>query len=181
MRLMPVLSTADLPRPELDAARLDGELYLMDGCYCPIDEPERAALRGGSLAARFSPRLIAEQRSAAWVLGALDSAPRIHQLCAGLTARARPADLTGLEVREVVVDESDLLAIGGFRVTTPTRTACDLARFSRHFGALEQELIRRTMELGEVKLDDCLRLMERRRNLPGKKRAIQRIRDALTG
>jgi len=179
MRLSPVLSPADLPRPELDAARLDGELFLLDGCHCPIDEPERPALRAGSLAARFGQRLIAERRSAAWVLGALATAPRVHQLCAGSTARVRPADRSGLELREVVIDEEDLLLIGGFRVTAPVRTVTDLARFSEAFGPEERRIVRRLARIGRVGLDDCLRLMNRRRNLPAKRRATQRLRDAL--
>jgi hypothetical protein len=178
MRLSPILFTADLPLPELDAARLDGELFSVDHCFAPIDEPERAALRAGSLAVRFSPRLIAEQRSAAWVLGALDDPPEVHQLCAGLDARVRPSDLTGLEVREVVIDQQDLVTIGGFRVTTAARTAIDLARFSRDFARPERELTGRLLALGGLSVADCVRTMERRRNLPGKRRAVERLNSA---
>ncbi|CAN5185124.1 hypothetical protein BH09ACT3_BH09ACT3_02640 [soil metagenome] len=180
MRLNSVLSSIDLPTAELDAARLDGELFRIDGCFAPIDEPDRAALRAGSLAARFSPRLIAEQRSAAWVLGVLDAPPRTHQLCAALDSRVRPADLSGIEVREVVIEETDLLSVGGFRITSVLRTVIDLARFSPTFGSDEMGTVRGLAELGAHCLADYVAQMERRRNLPGKRRAIERLRLALT-
>lgn len=180
MRLNSVLSPVDLPRAELDAARLDGELVSIDGCFAPIDEPDRAALRAGSLAARYSPRLIAEQRSAAWVLGVLDAPPNTHQLCAGLDARVRPTDLTGIEVREVVIDQADLISVGGFRITSVLRTVVDLARFSPSFDSEETGIVRGLAEIGVYSIGDCIAQMERRRNLPGKRLAVERLRLALS-
>jgi len=180
VRLNSILSPADLPKAELDAARLDGELFSVDGCFAPIDEPDRAALRAGSLAARFSPRLIAEQRSAAWVWGVMDRPPHTHQLCADLDARVRPTDLTGIEVREVVIDEADLLTVGDFRITSAVRTVVDLARFSPTFGSEEIGIVRGLTEMGRHSVGDYVTQMERRRNLPGKRRAIERLSVALS-
>ncbi|MCU1403664.1 MAG: hypothetical protein JWM70_1988, partial [Microbacteriaceae bacterium] len=36
-RLESVLCRIDLPEAELQAARLDGEVYAVSECFCPID------------------------------------------------------------------------------------------------------------------------------------------------
>ena len=49
--LPPVLGALDLPAPELHAARLDGEVFALDECFCPIDEIEQSIHRARALAA----------------------------------------------------------------------------------------------------------------------------------
>jgi hypothetical protein len=173
-RLLPVLSRYDLPEPELQAARLDGELYRVDECYSPVDEIERRDNRALSLAVLVPERLIAEQRTAAWVLGALGDAPARHQFCADIGARVRAPE-PRITVREVVLDDTDLMTCAGLRVTTPLRTAIDLARFSDAFGGRERAMIRSLMVLGGFGAGECAKTMDRRRNLPGKQRALSRI------
>lgn len=174
-RLPSVLSRFDLPQAELHAARLDGELYAVDDCFSPIDEIDRSALRARSLSALFSPRLIAEQRTAAWVFGVLARPPTPHQFCADIAARVRPADIARITVREVVIDESDLLECGGLRVTTPLRTVVDLARFSPSFGERELRIASGIMRLDGLGVAECAAMLDRRRNLPGKRIALDRI------
>ncbi len=174
-----VLSPADLPLAELTAVRLDGELYAIDGCFSPIDEPEDAARRALALAAGFPGRLIAEQRTAAWVHGVLPSPPGRHQFCVDIASRARPPIDAHLLVREVVLGPGDLVHLGGMPVTSPLRTVADLARVSPGFGAAERSIVRGLMRLGGHTLADCAALLDRRRNLPGKRAALSRVRDAL--
>lgn len=174
-KLPPVLSCLDLPQAELHAARLDGELYAVDDCFSPIDEVERSALRAMSLSAWLSPRLIAEQRTAAWVLSVLATPPTQHQFCADIAARVRPVGVPRITVREVVIDESDLIDCAGLSVTTPLRTVVDLARFSASFGDSELAIASGLMRLGGFGVAECAAMLDRRRNLPGKRRALGRI------
>ena len=174
-RLPPVLSRFDLPQAELHAARLDGELYAVDDCFSPIDEIDRRATRARALSALFAKRLIAEQRTAAWVLGVLARPPVQHQFCADVSARTRPTATARVSLREVVIDDSDLLEYSGLRVTTPLRTVVDLARFSPAFGEQEIRMTNALMRLGRFGVDECVVMLDRRRNLPGKRKALTRI------
>ncbi len=176
MRLPSVLSVLDLPLAELQAALLDGELFTIDSCFSPIDEIEQRHHRGASLAALLPSKLIAEQRSAAWIHGALDAPPARHQLCARIDARVRPASISPIALREVVIDEDDIVTIGGMRVTTPLRTVVDLARFTASFAEAERQIITRLMVIGDFGVDECAAMLNRHRNLPGKRIALEQIR-----
>ena len=184
-RLPAVLSHHDLPQAELNAALLDGEVYAVDECFSPIDEIDQRSHRALALASllpeRLLPepllpeRLIAEQRTAAWVLGALARPPFHHQFCAAIDARVRPSGMIRVTVREVVIDETDLLECAGLRVTTPLRTVVDLARFSPSFGDEEVRLVKNLMSLGGFGVEECKAMLDRRQNLPAKRLAHQRI------
>lgn len=179
-RLLPsVLSRLDLPEAELHAARLDGELFAVDECFAPVDEIAESHGRGRALAMLLPPRLIAEQRTAAWVLGAQHDAPVQHELCADSAARYRCLGLPRLTVREVVLDDGDTLLRGGIRVTTPLRTAIDLARISEDFGEAEKAIVVRLSTIGGFVLADALAYLDRRRGLPRKVRAAERLTGAL--
>lgn len=174
-RLPAVLSPLDLPAAELSAARLDGELFAIADCFGPIDLPEQAGSRAQSVAGRLSERVIVERLSAAWILGAADDPPGVHQFCSAVGARAKPATLRRLAVREVVIDDDELVMLGGVRVTSPLRTACDLVRVSPQFDPALQLVVLRLLDVAGASVDDCAGLLDRRRNLPGKRRTLQRL------
>lgn len=153
----------------------------VDGGFAPIDVRVGPADRAGAAARGWSPRLIAEQLSAAWIWGAANDPPARHQLCAGSTERARLAVPGAAAVREVVIDADEIAAPGGVRVTTPLRTVADLARFSSAFGVTEARVIRNLLDLDRLSLADCRGALDRRRNLPGKTRAWARICQAVEG
>lgn len=180
-RLAPVLHSADLPLAELCAARLDGELVALDGAFCPIDEPVSPLHRAHAAAQAGAGRLIAEQRTAAWIWGALLSPPARHQWCVSTGARARAPHPARGVVREVVIDADEIAVLGRVRVTTPLRTVVDVARFSPVFAGEEQQLVAALIELGGIRLADCRGALERRRNLPAKTQAWARIRGAWPG
>jgi hypothetical protein len=177
--LPPVLGALDLPAAELNAARLDGEVFALDECFCPIDEIEQSVHRARALAAILPARLIAEQRTAAWIFGVLDRPPTRHQVCADIDARTRPPSVR-IGVREVVLADGDVLTLGGMRVTTPLRTTVDLARFSPVFAGDELTIIRALAAIGHFGLAECGAMLERGRNLPAKRRALSRLRSALS-
>ena len=174
MRLAPVLSPADLPSAELQAARLDGELYGVGDCFSPIDIIDGRDQRALALATVVPHRLIVELLSAAWVWGAALSAPARPRLCADITARTRPPIGSAI-LREVVVDQADVVILGRLRITTPLRTAVDLARLDPE---PDREVIARLFDIGGFGLADCEALIQRRRNLPDKRRALLRLESA---
>jgi len=89
----------------------------------------------------------------------------------------RPAASLRISVREVVIDDASVVDVGGILVTTILRTIVDLARFSDDFEA-DRDLVDRLMEFGQVSLHEAERDIHSRRNLPNKKRAIERLRSA---
>ena len=149
-KLTAVLLSADLPLAELCAARLDGELFSIGDGFSPIDLPETAEQRARSILDLCPDRIIAEQRSAAWIWGASDSPPARHELCASLGARSKSVAPRRAIVREVVIDDLSVVELGGIRVTTPLRTILDLARFSPHFDAETRDQVARLMTAFEI-------------------------------
>lgn len=171
-----VLSHGDLPHPELLAARLDGEVFAFASGFCPIDEIVEPAHRAYEVTLGLPPRLIPEQLSAAWIWGALDEQPEHPQFCVRLGARVGHASSTTIHVREVVLDDSDLAVLGEVAVTTPFRTAVDLARFSSRWTAEERMIVERLMAIGKFDKGDIERHLDARNKLPAKRLARQRIR-----
>lgn len=175
-RLPSILSAHDLPVAELTAARLDGELFRVDDAFAPVDEIEQPAHRAAAVRASVPDRLIAEQRSAAWIWGALDLPPTHHELCIATGVRSHSPGVAWMRIREVVVDPSEVIVIAGLQVTTPLRTIVDLARFSPMFGEAEKRMVAWLMQHHGLGLADCEADIDRRRNLPGKRRALARLR-----
>jgi hypothetical protein len=179
-RLASVLRDDDLPYAELCAARLDGEVVAVDECFSPIDVVLTPEARARAVSHGWSPRLIAERRSAAWIWGAVAEPPAPHELCASIGARARPPVPARGVVREVAIDADEFVSFGSVRVTTPLRTVADLARFSEHFDR-DAAAVTLLLELGGLTLDECRIALDRRRNLPGKRRAWRRLVEAAGG
>ena len=171
---------AQLPLAERMAARLDGELFAFGDGHCAIDEVETPALRLGAVLGARPPRLIAELGTAAWVWGALDVAPTHLEFCVDLRARARPPATRLATVREVVLLVGDTVSFDGHRVTTPVRTAVDLARIRDPFDAVQREVVRRLARIGGFDLEACRASMDRSRNLPAKRRALKRLTECLS-
>lgn len=127
-RLPMVLGTVDLPLAELCAARLDGELFAVDDGWAPVDEPDLPAFRAAVVALRMPRPLVIERRSAAWVHGALPVPPTIAQFCVPHSARIAVLGDRRASVREVKIDESEIVEFGGIRCTSVVRTAFDILR-----------------------------------------------------
>lgn len=177
--LAPVLSAADLPLAELCAARLDGELYAVDDCYSPVDLVEGVWARAAAIRAQWPQRVIAERFTAAWIWGVAGTPPSRHDLCSTTTARVRSTLLPlRANLREVVIDADDLLEVARMPVTTPLRTALDIARHSNFFDDDIARVLAALLTLDGIRFDECVESLERRRNLPGKVRAKARLRYA---
>lgn len=147
----------------------------MGDAYAPVDEIARERHRAAAVSIGIPPRLIAEQHTAAWVWGALSAPPRHHRFCVEVGARVRVPGVPWMSVREVVLTDADLATIGSLRLTTPLRTAVDLARFSADFGISEARVVRELLAIGQIDETQWRRHIESRRNLPNKRQAIERL------
>ncbi|MBH0009269.1 hypothetical protein [Salinibacterium sp. SWN1162] len=174
-RLPSVLSAYDLPLAELQCAALDGELYALDSCFCPIDEFDTIHLRARALAVVLDPRIIAERMTAAWVWAATLHPPVNHELCVAIGARTRPPSSLRAVLREVVIDADDIDTISGVSVTSRLRTVIDLARFSESFGPRESAAVSTLMADGAFGYEECAAVLNARRNLPQKRLALTRL------
>ena len=189
MPLPTVLTARDLPAPELGGMRLDGEVYALADGWCPIDELEGPAHRARAVRGERSERLIAELGTAAWVWGVTPTLPRVVEFCVDLGARARLRISPIVRVRELVLDPGDRVDLGGGpgggpgggAVTSRLRTAVDLARFRDQLSADDAASIVELARQGGFGMDECRELMDRRRNLPEKRRALARLTALLEG
>jgi len=65
--------------------------------------------------------------------------------------------------------------IAGLQVTTPLRTIVDLARFALPFGEPEVRIVKAIIASSNIQLSDCKDALSERRNLPNKRRALERL------
>jgi hypothetical protein len=177
-RIPSLLTAADFSEAELSAMVLDGAVYRVGDCVSPIDEVPSAALRAAALALVIPARLIAERRTAAWVWGAANDLPARYEVCADIGARTRPPSPHRLVIREVVIDDDEVVDFAGFKVTNPVRTAIDVARIAELFGDAEIDLVARLMRTAGFTAASCIAGMERRRNLPNRRAAAGRLAQA---
>jgi len=117
-----------LSETELIAASLDGHLVRLGEGFVPADTVETAALRAASIGPFLGDDAAATHASAAWILGACDEPPVRHSIQRCVAHRTRQRLDHRYRYRDPRVEDADLLRLGGLAVTTPTRTAADLAR-----------------------------------------------------
>ena len=118
---------------ELHAMKLDGVLAAVVGdVFRPVGLAETPALRAAalkvSIPAALEKRAVLGQLAAAWVYGCAPP-PIVVSLLVdndGNTA-ALPAH-SGCTLRQVYLDTTELKSLGGALVTSPLRTALDVAR-----------------------------------------------------
>ncbi len=122
------LTVNDLPLAELYSARLDGQVFQVADSWCVIDDIDGSDTRAMAASQLVPPRAIAEQLTAAWIYGVAPE-PRRHQFCVLIGARTTALWSPRAQVREIVRTPDDVCTISGVRVTTPLRTAVDLARY----------------------------------------------------
>ncbi|WP_295010640.1 type IV toxin-antitoxin system AbiEi family antitoxin [uncultured Microbacterium sp.] len=116
---------------ELSAARLDGHVVELGEAYVPADLVETAALRALSLATVLprSEGVAFAGMSAAWIHGAGDAPPRVHEIQSASGRRLRSAPVTRLIVHDVALGHHDVRRIGTVAVASPERTLIDLLRW----------------------------------------------------
>ena len=139
MRSLPTtpFTCSDLPRLDLSRKQLRalverGEVRrVLHGTYVVADVPDSLTLRAQAAALALPEHAVLCDRSAAWLWGVDRFDPVEHEFPARLeTVSADGHDR--VRRRGVYAGKRDLLPaevceVGGVRVTTPLRTACDLA------------------------------------------------------
>ncbi len=180
MHLPAVLSPIDLPEQELITASMDGELQRIGGAFCSVDTIIGCDHRASSIGAEAPDRTIAEQHTAAWIYGAALKLHRPLQLCVDAQSKVHPISTRVLTFREVVIHEREIRTIGTLRVTSPLRTALDIARFSLEFADHDSGIIRKLAAVGAFQFVDCVNAIKSRRNLPNKRMALLRLESAFS-
>jgi hypothetical protein len=193
--LPPLLTSADLPLPELQAAALDGDVYRLDRAFCSLAEFDVPWRRAAAVAPIFGQEFVVARSSAAWVWGAIALAPTTHEgyrplypsVGQGDTVVDRPRSSprrwrdspVGMSVSEVVLDVDDVVDFGEVSVTSPVRTVVDLVR-AEAWSAKIAEAVRSLCSSHRVDRVACDAVLDRGRNLPHKRRARGRLDAILT-
>lgn len=176
--LAPVLTADDLTWQELQAARLDGDVYDLGDGFCLVGEVEGPPHRARAVLAARSRRLIAELITAAWIWGAHPHPARLR-FAVTPDARARLSPATGIAVREIVYTDGDLTTLDdGFTVTTPLRTALDLARDDELADTVRDATVARLGAIATFGLDEAMAALRSRAGIPSRGIAEDRLRRA---
>jgi len=181
----------------------DGHAIVTDGIICTIDELPGPGLRldahvgshfpgskhigsqhigsdrhiGTDPDADEQADAVAIEQSALWVLGATSAPPR--QVCiAGLEGSRLYVGKGTAQVRELIIQRSDCLSFGSRLVTTPARTAADIARHSPDDATALQDLTDLAQQTGFAS-EQALAVLARTVHLPFARRARQRLAAAL--
>ncbi|MDO9395751.1 MAG: hypothetical protein Q7T71_04315 [Herbiconiux sp.] len=169
-----VIGHGQLPLAELSAARLDGELRALGEAYCSIDVHPSADLRAAALPT-VPEALIAERRTAAWLLGADPRFTLPMQFCLRSTRRPRVPPTSQCVVRQVVLADDEIVVAGGVRLTSPLRTAIDLLRWQPDFDTGLARTVA-TLLLGcRLGTGGCAAVLRSTPHLPHKRRALERL------
>lgn len=166
------------PIAELSACALDGELFQVDAAYLLCDYPSDVTSRARVVVSRVDERCIVASWSAAWVHAAIARPPAQHTVALrdGLRIRLSP-DLR-YDIAQMSFDKSDVMGSVGAFVTTPLRTAIDLARFVSHDSRLDDALVA-LMRGSQATTQDVRNVLNRGLHLPYKQRAYRRLEATL--
>lgn len=132
------IESLGITRSQLRTLVLNGEVRRpLHGVYCSSQLPDSQELRARCAALVLPPHTVVCDRSAAWIHGVdtfdlIDRAlpPPLEVVAVGGQDRSRRNEVYGGKRR---LQPDEVMTIEGVRVTTPLRTACDLARLrGRH-------------------------------------------------
>ncbi|HEY0375299.1 MAG TPA: hypothetical protein VGC94_10915 [Amnibacterium sp.] len=174
MRLPSVLDASHLPLAERCAVRLDGDGFVLGDGLIAADEPDGPAQRASSVAAdarRYG--LVLGGWTAAWVHGATERLRRPLDL---QTDRDGGARTKLLPVREVAFGRRDVAAVGAVKVTTPLRTAVDLARLEAGLSDETRAALAHLVALSGLTWAQAVASLAATQKSPGKQRALARFR-----
>jgi len=157
-----------LSEAELTAACLDGHLVALGAGFVPADIVESVPLRAASLATLLGDTLAASHLTAAWVLGGIDEPPARHTVQRAVPRRLHHVVDRRLVYHDPFVPPEDLRRVGGVPVTTPSRTAADLARTP---GGAHAVALRTWMQRDPAIADGARAWFVERARIPHRRRA----------
>lgn len=172
-RLPAVLTELDLPGPELRAAALDGQVYPVGDAWRSVAEIDDSDGRAIAAGRALGSGVVLAEGTAAWVWGAPGAAPRPHTGFVPSPARVKHQE-RGSVVRQVVIDEDEIVLLQGVAVTSPARTVVDLVR-DEAWTARHETMARDVSARHFVTRSAALELLDRRGRLPHRRRAAERL------
>lgn len=149
-------------RVQLRTMLANGEVSeLLHGVYGPPDWPDSQEAKARAASVVLPDHCVIVDRSAASIHGIdvldyaeLDLAPDLEVVSLAGRTRTRRDGIYGGE-RDLLPDE--VMTIGGVRVTSPLRTACDIARLlGRHRAIATLDAFRGAFAITEPQLTRCL-------------------------
>jgi len=113
---------------------------LLHDAYVDALVPDTVELRCEAVALVMPPAAVISRRTAAWLYGFEAYAPSVRdewrQVECVVPARLSRVRRRGVSGWEETLLPEDVTSVGGIQVTTPTRTAVDLARYAPRFMGL---------------------------------------------
>ncbi|MFF1879229.1 hypothetical protein [Leifsonia sp. NPDC058230] len=170
-----LLDTGVLPLAELHAVRLDGELYRIGDAFATVDTPDTAELRAAAFRLSVPRAAVADRSTAAWIHGTRAGPPSALQVCVDSAQRVSATALHGLDVRQCILAQRDVVLLGEVRVTAPLRTVADLLRTEDRFTPAVILELRALLELSGYNAAACRDEIRRQDRLPGTRRALIRL------
>ena len=175
-----VAYAGDFTIAELSACALDGDVSRVDFAYVLSDCPEDVSSRARIILSRVDERCVVASWSAAWVHNAILCTPEQHTVALRGGLRLRLASDLRYDIAQMSFEATDVMGTLGAFVTTPLRTAIDLARFVSSDRRLQGALMV-LLRAAKANNDDVRNVLERGKNLPYKQRAYRRLNAALAG
>jgi len=171
------LTPADLPVAELSSARLDGEVFVLAGSWCPVDSAAGPLTRAAAVAHLAPGPAVAERMTAAWIYGLVPE-PEPHEFCVDIRARTHKPTGPAIRLREVRIQPADISYMGELPVTSHLRTAVDLARWGGlHGRSVETAVLARLLAAAESDLSGS-GVRASLQGIPFSRIARQRLADA---
>lgn len=127
------------------AAALQGTLIPTGPGYRAAAWPDTPAARCAALGALLTPRFAAAELTAAWVWGECETLPSPVSFT---TRRGRVPpllDISGVSLREFALTDDDLVYVGEFAVTSPSRTVFDIVRLLPSVTGAHSRICRRLL------------------------------------
>lgn len=169
---------------ELQAMRIDGLLQRVCGdSYIPVGQPCGPAARAKASVHRLPDvlrsRVAVARYSAAWVYGCASLPPVLHLATDHRKRTTALPPHSRAVMHQVALGPRDLLNLGGIAVTTPLRTALDIAVHGEERSAVAI--------LGRLSADAALACplglvaaaLRAAHRVPGKAAGLRRLEDAM--
>ena len=155
----------------------DGHAVVSEGIVCTVDTLPGPRLRLDAHLTLDRDDAVAIEQSALWVLGVSPAAPHDLQ-AAGLDGVRLYAGSSEARVRELKIQRSDCTSYGNKLVSSPDRTAADIARYSPDDTAALAQLAELSQK-APYDTDVALSIVGRTAHLPFARRARERLGAAL--
>ncbi|EMY35736.1 hypothetical protein D477_002773 [Arthrobacter crystallopoietes BAB-32] len=169
---------------ELRAMELDGLLVnVLEGGYVGAMDtvtPAHRALAAAALVPEgFRHKVALGRMTAAWVYGCAEPAEKIAVLLDHRYRATSQGRCRAIHIHEVMLGPSDTVSMAGVAVTSPLRTALDIAVHAPEEDAVPALLALSSAPALKCPLGYVRQALQSRDRLPGKARALERIAAAL--